>query len=114
MTGALCFIMFWLFTMSVSSLWPPPVAAQESAQETAWGRSVAGITRWRRWWPWGWLQGSMSVEQVAPAQERYWLMVPNSEPSEEVTMMPFEGRSICRLWRCLASTLAVGLALMAM
>jgi hypothetical protein len=41
-------------------------------------------------------------------------MVPNSEPSEEVTMMPFEGRSLCRLWRCLASTLAVGLALMAM
>jgi hypothetical protein len=46
MTGALCFIMFWLFTMSVSSLWPPPVAAQESAQETAWGRSVASVQRW--------------------------------------------------------------------
>jgi hypothetical protein len=32
MTGALCFIMLWLFTIFVSSPWPDPAAAQESAQ----------------------------------------------------------------------------------
>jgi hypothetical protein len=32
MSRALCFIMLWLFTIFVSSPWPDPAAAQESAQ----------------------------------------------------------------------------------